>query len=48
MLHSWEVLANILSSDKTTDIVCDIGMYVPSTPSSVGQNLSYGAQARDA
>ena len=32
MLHSWEVLANILSSDKTTDIVCDIGMYVPSTP----------------
>ena len=48
VLHSWEVLANILSSDKTTDIVCDIGMYVPSTPSSVGQNLSYGAQARDA
>ena len=32
VLHSWEVLANILSADKTTDIVCDIGMYVPSRP----------------
>ncbi len=28
MLHSWEVLASILSSDKTLDILCDIGMYV--------------------
>jgi len=26
VLHSWEVLANILSSDKTADILCDIGM----------------------
>ena len=32
MLHSWEVLANILSSDKTADILCDIGMYVPPLP----------------
>ena len=29
VLHSWEVLANILSSDKTADILCDIGMYAP-------------------
>jgi hypothetical protein len=28
VLHSWEVLASILSSDKTLDILCDIGMYV--------------------
>jgi hypothetical protein len=28
VLHSWEVLASILSSDKTTDILCDIGMCV--------------------
>ncbi|KAH8997827.1 glutamine-dependent NAD synthetase with GAT domain-containing protein [Lactarius hatsudake] len=28
VLHSWEVLANILSSDKTADILCDIGMPV--------------------
>jgi hypothetical protein len=28
VLHSWEVLANILSSDKTLGILCDIGMYV--------------------
>ena len=28
MLHSWEVLASILSSDKTSDILCDIGMCV--------------------
>lgn len=27
MLHSWEVLASILSSDQTLGIVCDIGMY---------------------
>ena len=27
VLHSWEVLANILSSDKTANILCDIGMY---------------------
>jgi hypothetical protein len=27
VLHPWEVLANILSSDKIADIVCDIGMY---------------------
>lgn len=26
VLHSWEVLAKILSSDVTKDIVCDIGM----------------------
>ena len=29
VLHSWEVLASILSSDKTLNILCDIGMYVP-------------------
>ena len=28
MLHSWEVLSSILSSDKTSDILCDIGMCV--------------------
>jgi hypothetical protein len=28
VLHSWEVLASILSSDKTLGILCDIGMYV--------------------
>jgi hypothetical protein len=27
VLHSWEVLAKILSSDITMNIVCDIGMY---------------------
>jgi hypothetical protein len=34
VLHSWEVLSSILSSDKTTDILCDIGMCVhfPSYP----------------
>jgi NAD+ synthase (glutamine-hydrolysing) len=26
VLHSWEVLANILSSEKTRGILCDIGM----------------------
>lgn len=26
VLHSWEVLAKILSSDITMNIVCDIGM----------------------
>ncbi|KAN0113835.1 glutamine-dependent NAD synthetase [Russula decolorans] len=26
VLHSWEVLSSILSSDKTSDILCDIGM----------------------
>lgn len=26
VLHSWEVLAKILSSDITINIVCDIGM----------------------
>ncbi|EGN95015.1 hypothetical protein SERLA73DRAFT_170906 [Serpula lacrymans var. lacrymans S7.3] len=28
VLHSWEVLAKILSSEETMDIVCDIGMPV--------------------
>ncbi|KAF7972744.1 hypothetical protein HWV62_17102 [Athelia sp. TMB] len=28
VLHSWEVLAKILSSEATMDIVCDIGMPV--------------------
>ena len=28
VLHSWEVLASILSSDNTLNILCDIGMYV--------------------
>jgi hypothetical protein len=28
VLHSWEVLASILSSDKTLNILCDIGMCV--------------------
>lgn len=28
ILHSWEVLAKILNSDATEDIVCDIGMPV--------------------
>jgi hypothetical protein len=28
VLHSWEVLAKILSSDITMNIVCDIGMCV--------------------
>jgi hypothetical protein len=28
VLHSWEVLSSILSSDKTSDILCDIGMCV--------------------
>lgn len=26
VLHSWEVLAKILASEVTMDIVCDIGM----------------------
>ena len=33
VLHSWEVLASILSSDKTSDILCDIGMCVTFFPS---------------
>ena len=28
VLHSWEVLASILSSEKTLNILCDIGMCV--------------------
>lgn len=28
MLHSWEVLAEIIDSDIAQDIVCDVGMYV--------------------
>jgi len=28
VLHSWEVLAKILTSDQTADILCDIGMHV--------------------
>lgn len=28
VLHSWEVLAKILSSEEATGIICDIGMYV--------------------
>jgi hypothetical protein len=28
VLHSWEVLAKILSSEETTGIVCDLGMLV--------------------
>ncbi len=26
ILHSWEVLADILQSEEAQDIVCDIGM----------------------
>ena len=32
VLHSWEVLATILSSDDTLGILCDIGMYVHFPP----------------
>lgn len=32
VLHSWEVLASILSSDDTLNILCDIGMYVHFPP----------------
>lgn len=28
VLHSWEVLAKLLSSEETMGIVCDIGMWV--------------------
>jgi NAD+ synthase (glutamine-hydrolysing) len=28
VLHSWEVLAKILTSEEAQGIVCDIGMYV--------------------
>jgi hypothetical protein len=28
VLHSWEVLAKILTSEVATGIVCDIGMHV--------------------
>jgi hypothetical protein len=28
ILHSWEVLAEILQSEEAKDIVCDIGMSV--------------------
>lgn len=28
MLHSWEILAQILQSDEAKDIICDIGMCV--------------------
>ena len=31
VLHSWEVLAKILSSDETVGIVCDLGMFVHCT-----------------
>jgi len=32
VLHSWEVLASILSTDDTLGILCDIGMYVHFPP----------------
>jgi hypothetical protein len=32
ILHSWEVLSQILQSDDAKGIVCDIGMYVRTTP----------------
>jgi NAD+ synthase (glutamine-hydrolysing) len=41
VLHSWEVLASILSSDKTTDIVCDIGMCVHFFPFLLSADLGY-------
>lgn len=28
ILHSWEILAKILTNPDCRDIVCDIGMYV--------------------
>ncbi len=33
LLHSWEVLTELLKSPLTNDILCDVGMYVtPLTP----------------
>jgi NAD+ synthase (glutamine-hydrolysing) len=34
ILHSWEILAQLLQNEQTRDIVCDIGMCVPSSASS--------------
>jgi len=28
VLHSWEILAQILQNDEAKDIICDIGMCV--------------------
>ncbi len=33
LLHSWEVLTQLLQSPFTEGILCDIGMYVTLTPS---------------
>lgn len=33
ILHSWEILAQLLQNEQTRDIVCDIGMCVPSSAS---------------
>jgi hypothetical protein len=38
VLHSWEVLAKILSSDETMGIVCDLGMLVASYSPTVTLN----------
>jgi len=53
VLHSWEVLASILSSDKTLDILCDIGMYVlslipPPERHSLSHTRTLHAQANNA
>jgi hypothetical protein len=49
VLHSWEVLASILSSDNAVDILCDIGMYVrsylPPSPIHVRVLVSYVCNA---
>lgn len=47
VLHSWEVLAKILSSDVTMDIVCDIGMYV-AYPPFLSMTLNKLTKARNA
>lgn len=47
MLHSWEVLAKILGSEEVEDVVCDIGMYVHPSVTSLRPVKLTGSQASD-
>jgi NAD+ synthase (glutamine-hydrolysing) len=44
VLHSWEVLAKLLSNKEAMGILCDVGMYVslPRESSSLDLNLCEG------
>jgi NAD+ synthase (glutamine-hydrolysing) len=46
VLHSWEVLASILSSEDTHDILCDIGMCVRPFPPFLSSCLAKASRFR--